>query len=270
MQTVSERARDYDNYNDRVDPAAVQALLEVNRRFYEARGEDFSATRLRIQPGVKRLLETLRGDESILDLGCGNGELARALSRRGHRGSYLGIDSSPILLARAGDHALSFPVGFVQGDLSQPTWEQSIPTPVASAGPSSTRPRFDIVTCFAFLHHMPGALLRSQILCKVRDLLVDDGRLMLSNWIFSSNSRMRSRIQPWAAVGLAPGQLDPNDYLLDWKRGGPSLRYVHEFGGSELDQLAAAGGFQIKSAFFSDGADRQSSLYQVWRKSARQ
>ncbi|HEY3476840.1 MAG TPA: hypothetical protein VGK56_19640 [Anaerolineales bacterium] len=54
-------------------------LIEINREFYTRFGEAFSATRHRIQPGVRRVLEMLQGDESILDLGCGNGELARAL-----------------------------------------------------------------------------------------------------------------------------------------------------------------------------------------------
>ena len=47
------------------------------------------------------MLEMLKGDESILDLGCGNGEFARELAKRGHRGLYLGVDFSLPLLREA-------------------------------------------------------------------------------------------------------------------------------------------------------------------------
>ena len=89
----------------------------MNRRFYTEYGHDFSATRGRLQTGVLRVIESLRGDESILDLGCGNGELARTLSRRGHHGSYLGLDFSLPLLDEAEREAFTFPVQFIQADL---------------------------------------------------------------------------------------------------------------------------------------------------------
>src|SRR6185503_13813811 len=84
-----------------MDSAIATRLIELNRDFYTRFGDSFSATRHRIQPGVRRVLETLNGDEDILDLGCGNGELARELTKRGHHGSYLGVDFSLPLLREA-------------------------------------------------------------------------------------------------------------------------------------------------------------------------
>ena len=60
---------------------------------------------------------------SILDLGCGNGELARTLSRRGHHGSYLGLDFSLPLLDEAEREAFAFPVQFMQADLVSSDWD---------------------------------------------------------------------------------------------------------------------------------------------------
>jgi SAM-dependent methyltransferase len=40
-------------------------------------------------------LAELTGDETILDVGCGNGTYLSALRRRGHRGPVLGLDYSP-------------------------------------------------------------------------------------------------------------------------------------------------------------------------------
>ena len=84
-----------------MDSGTAARLVEINRDFYTRFGGSFSATRHRLQPGVRCILETLHGDESILDLGCGNGEFARELAKRGHRGSYLGVDFSLPLLQDA-------------------------------------------------------------------------------------------------------------------------------------------------------------------------
>jgi tRNA (uracil-5-)-methyltransferase TRM9 len=59
----------------------VSILLDLNRQFYQQFGAAFSATRQRIQPGVARLLERLPLQGRWLDLGCGNGELARELKK---------------------------------------------------------------------------------------------------------------------------------------------------------------------------------------------
>src|SRR5690349_8159297 len=94
-------------------------LIEINRDFYTRFGDSFSATRHRIQPGVRRVLETLKGNESILDLGCGNGELARVLGKHGHRGLYLGVDFSMPLLQNAEFQPEGFSARFVQMDLTK-------------------------------------------------------------------------------------------------------------------------------------------------------
>ncbi len=258
--------KDYNHYNDRVKPETAERLLALNRCFYEERGRDFSATRMRIQPGVKRLVDRLDAAESILDLGCGNGELARSLSRLGHRGPYLGLDSSEVLLAEAAASSFSFPVHFAKADLSAPTWDRAVTDDATGGTPRASWLAFDMAFCFAVLHHVPGSALRSNILCRIHDLLADDGRLALSNWRFTQSPRMSRRVQPWSVVGLEARDVEIGDYLLDWKRGGTSLRYVHEFDEAELARLAASSGFGILETFYSDGADHRSSIYQIWRK----
>ena len=43
----------------------------------------------------------LRGDESILDIGCGDGRVTTELARRVPHGSFLGIDSSDAMIELA-------------------------------------------------------------------------------------------------------------------------------------------------------------------------
>jgi 2-polyprenyl-3-methyl-5-hydroxy-6-metoxy-1,4-benzoquinol methylase len=234
----------------------AQQLLDLDRRFYTEYGHDFSATRERLQTGVLRVIESLRGDESILDLGCGNGELARTLSRRGHHGSYLGLDFSLPLLDEAEREDFAFPVQFMQADLVSDDWEHVI----------ARNDMFDIVFSFAVLHHIPSRELRLQIIQKIDEHLKPDGMFIHSNWQFLNSPRLKARIQPWESIGLQGSDVDTNDYLLDWKRGGKGLRYVHHFDESELNDLAKASGFEIIETFYSDGENKKLSIYQAWKK----
>ncbi len=246
----------YTRYNRDVDPTAAQQLLDLNFRFYTDHGNDFSATRERLQPGVRRLLDTLEREEAILDIGCGNGELARVLSRRGQRGSYVGLDFSLPLLKEAQRESFSFPVKFLQVHLT--SLEAKTEDLPASA--------FDVVFAFAVLHHIPGHALRTDLARQVWEWLKPGGKFMLSNWQFLSSRRLKGRIQPWSSIGLTEREVDRDDYLIDWKRGGQGLRYVHHFSQAELASLAQTAGFNILETFYSDGENRVSGLYQVWKK----
>ncbi len=235
-----------------MNPSTAQKLIELNREFYTRFGAEFSSTRQRLQPGVKRILDSLHGDEAILDIGCGNGELARELTRRDHHGSYLGVDFSLPLLSAA-THSHSFPVKFMQADLTSEEWSFHFPL--------ST---FDTIFAFAVLHHIPSVEMRLDILKTVRDLLKEDGKFILSNWQFLNSKKLTARIQPWDKVNIHADDLDEGDYLLDWRSGGNGLRYAHHFSSGELSALADKIGMRVSASFLSDGESGNLGLYQIW------
>jgi hypothetical protein len=117
---------------------------------------------------------------------------------------------------------------------------------------------------FATLHHIPGRELRVQILEKVRELLAPGGRFLLSNWQPLNNERLKARIQRWEAVGLSEGDVDEDDNLMDWRRDGQGLRYVHQYSEEELTELAREVGFGVAETFRSDGEGGRLGLYGVW------
>jgi tRNA (uracil-5-)-methyltransferase TRM9 len=262
-----------------MDLDTAARLIELNRHFYDRFGRPFSATRQRIPPGVRSVLGLLKGDESILDLGCGNGELARELAKRGQRGSYVGVDFSLPLLQDAETLPKGFSARFVQADLTS----LSLMDIIASSRKVGTRqsqrngeialsayssPRmdmFDVVCCFAVLHHIPSHEFRLSILRIVRQLLTEDGLFIHSNWQFLNSEKLRARIQPWQAAEIPTSAVDAGDYLLDWRSGGKGLRYLHHFDEKELDELAKAVGFRVSDAFYSDGDGGRLGLYQIWR-----
>lgn len=225
-------------------------LIEINRQFYQTFGAAFSATRGRIQPGVRRGIDGLLNETRLLDLGCGNGEFARALAASGFRGEYLGLDFSPPLLQAAESQPEDFRARFLQADLTG-EWPRL----------EGDWPR---ITCFATLHHIPGLELRLSLLNQARAALGSNGRLSLSVWQFLHSPRLRARILPWERAALSAGEVDEGDYLLDWRSGGLGLRYAHHFSAAELSQLAAQSGFRVVDSFLSDGAEGNLGLYQGW------
>lgn len=240
-----------------MQPDIAQQLLALNRKFYTDFGEAFSATRGRIQPGVRRVLDYLDGDETILDLGCGNGELARTLARDGHRGAYLGLDFSLPLLSDAESVPTGFSAEFREVDLAK---FSAVSSQLSAIG------KWLLVTAFATLHHIPSRELRLDILKTVHALLSSGGKFIHSNWQFLNSPRLRRRVQEWSAAGLAEADVDENDYLLDWRSGGTGLRYVHHFSEAELSDLAESGGFDIVDSFYSDGKEGNLAIYQILRK----
>lgn len=236
-----------------MNPTTLSRLLDLNRQFYQTFALQFSATRSHMQPGVLRILEQVHPSASLLDLGCGNGELARQLSIRGYLGTYTGLDFSPTLLAQASTGQLPN-FCFLQADLSSNDWDTSL-----------HGERYNAILAFAVLHHLPGVELRLQVLHKVRPLLAPGGRFIHSEWQFLNSPRLAARVQPWELIGLSPQEVDPGDYLLDWRQGGQGLRYVHHFSEPELDELAVEAGFEIVETFSSDGENHHLGLYQVWR-----
>jgi SAM-dependent methyltransferase len=256
-----------------MDPATAARLIELNREFYTRFGDSFSATRQRIQPGVRRVLDLLKGDERILDLGCGNGELARELARRGQRGSYLGLDFSLPLLreAESAPEETSRPESLATATTA--TWQDISATframdlttltpenPSVIPSPLS----FDVVFSFATLHHIPSQNFRVNILKTVHKLLEPDGLFIHSNWQFLNSEKLKARIQPWEAATVSGSEVDAGDYLLDWRSGGKGLRYVHHFNEGELNELAKVTGFRVVDTFYSDGETGNLGLYQVW------
>ncbi len=228
-------------------------LIELNREFYDHFGDSFSATRQRLQPGVKKILDTIQGDVSVLDLGCGNGHFLHELIRRGHKAPLLGVDFSLPLLRNAES---TLGVEFREADLTKLS--------AFSDQLLAVNGQWSVVTMFATLHHIPCTEIRLDILQTVKKLLKPGGRFILSNWQFLNSEKLKARIQPWSRVGLADDDVDEGDYLLDWRSGGEGLRYAHQFSVEELLGLCKQVGMSLSESFLSDGENGRLGLYQIW------
>lgn len=240
-------------------PEICTQLLELNARFYRSFADPFSATRQHPQPGAARLAAWLLSEASqalaqrLLDLGCGNGTLARYLQEKGFQGMYCGLDASEGLLETAKKKVSADNFSFLFADLSSPAWDAALPP-----GP------FDAVFAFAVLHHLPAKELRLRLLRQVRSHLALGSYFIHSEWQFQNSPRLAGHIHSWELLGLLASDLEPGDALLDWRAGGEGLRYIHLFSETELNVLARESGFRVSQTFYSDGKEGNLGLYQVW------
>lgn len=226
----------------------VQQLLALNQEFYDAQADSFSGSRVTPQPGFARLLPHLPVPcPRFLDVGCGNGRFAEFLQSKNRIGDFVGVDFSEELLDDAAKNAVGT---FYQRNLLEPSC-------LAGLG------WFPAISCLAVMHHLPGKANRLRLLQEIKEHLVEDGRLLISNWQFMDSPRQRRKVQDWAEIGLAAADVEPHDYLLAWQRGGFALRYACHIDATETAELAEAAGFTIVAQFRSDGKESDLSLYTV-------
>jgi len=246
----------------------AESLINLNKQFYEDFAEQFSSTRQRLQPGVKRIIAQLPLNTSILDLGCGNGELCIQLHKLGFHGIYVGIDFSKQLISIANnrwkeyyqsagdiqdsDFHVQIPV-FLESDITSEGWHLDLPIQ-----------KFNTVFLFSVLHHIPSKRIHLRVLKDIYQVLYSGGKLFHSEWQFLKSTRLRSRIKPWETIGLNKEMVNLDDYLLDWRHEGYGLRYVHHFSLPELEKLAVTCKYSIKETFLSDGEGSNLGLYQTW------
>ncbi len=254
-------------------PPAVQArLLQLNRQFYATVAGEFDRSRQGLPAGMLELaarLDTYLRDRQpqpvplrLLDVGCGNGRLARALAQRGPACDYTGLDADPQLLALAAEQTRALPrvaARFVAADLAQPDWAQRLPD----------RSLYAAVVCLAVLHHFPGLALRRRLVGELAALVEEGGLLALSTWQFLSSERLAGKQVAWAAAGVDPAAVEPGDALLPWNQGAPALRYVHQLDLAEVTALAAAAGLQLVDSFRADGKEGNLNLYTLWQRQGK-
>ncbi len=239
-----------------MQPATVDRLLALNRTFYESVADHFDATRQGWTPGHLAIVPyfqsgTKQNPISVLDVGCGNGRLARLLAEQEIHCTYVGVDNDARLLTMA-EQAVTrldaIDARFVQADLASPAWAAALHDE-----------RFDVVLCLATVQHLPGYAMRLRLLRDFRRL--SRQWAILSFWQFLSSDRFVAKQIDWTTIGLSAGDVEPGDALLPWRQGVHALRYVHQVDAEELARLAIDSGWQIHDTFRADGKEGDLNLY---------
>lgn len=226
-----------------------QRLLALNQSFYGAYANPFAQSRANPQPGFRRLLSHVPEIcRRALDVGCGEGRFGRFLLTERPELSYVGVDFSPELLARA-EEALP-EATFYCRDISR-------------VGSLQDLGRFELVTTLAVLQHIPGRTRRAQVLREMGRRMTDEGRLFLSTWQFMDSKRQRRKIVDWQRADIAPEDVEEDDYLMTWGTARRGLRYVAYINPAQVRALADKAGLVVIEEFRSDGREGDLNLYAV-------
>lgn len=249
-----------------MDQKTIHQLNQINRDFYAATGAAFDATRQHVRAGWREVLEHLDrasagGDPyHILDVGCGNARFGRFLfDRLGAPLFYHGVDANALLL-----RAASANVPPDSATLTQLDFITDIAQFRRLDGP------YHCAVLNNVLHHVPSGALRRDLLTACADKLRAGGRLVFTMWLFWEKAKWRARVTPWSAYpAIDAAQLEPHDYLLDWRRGAWALRYSHYIDKAERDALIGAlerHGLRMVVMFRADGKEDDLNQYVIMQK----
>ena len=156
---------------------------ELYNRFRRYREEPFLAILERLK---------LRGDDSIIDLGCGSGENTVELARRAPRGRAVGVDSSAAMIDAANkvlegvEPAVRGRIKFTLGDIGA----------FNATGESSRE--YSVVFSNAALQWVPG---HREIFQHIYDALIPGGRVVVQ---MPKNDQETAQVTILALAGEPP------------------------------------------------------------------
>lgn len=241
-------------------------FIEQNKLSYNKISAEFSATRAYNWSDAKLLLEFVKENDSILDVGCGNGRLIEDLKSKIKNFTYLGIDNSDGLIAEAQKKNPDYK--FEVLDILNINIEKEFHTePEEHCHPevrSEAQPRrrhecllsalglsvseteifkneFDVVFAISSLNHLPQEK-HQAFINNVSSLLKPGGYLLMINWNLWNIYRKKSF---W--------RLGFRRYLkTTWSsRGVSAPLYYYAFTKNELKSLLQNNGFAVIRNLYS-------------------
>lgn len=228
----------------------TQRLEDMNRRFYERYASQFDGTRMSGWAGWAELIRSLPRDQAhrVLDLGCGNGRLARVLGRAQVEDEqlkverYLGLDRCLALLEAARAHEQIEPCG-LSCRWREWSWEGLEPS-MPLVAPSRESLGWSWVTLFGVTHHVFSFERRLALLCSAAAQLAPGGHLSVSFWDFGASDRWEGKRAPWSSLAPEWGDdlqlIEEGDALLGWGGSHETPRYCHWVSPQEEGLLSEA------------------------------
>lgn len=233
----------------------VQRLNALNQSFYDQVSTSFDQTRRQGWAGWHDLVPHISRfkEPNLLDLGCGNGRFLDFICAQNLAfETYLGLDNSDHLLGLARMRFGHMPnAKFLKHDLLKPL---------------KLKVRFDLITLFGVMHHLPGKLSRQKLLSEVGNHLRPDGLIVFSVWNFLVSRRLKAKlVDPSTIEGLDESDLDSGDFFLPWQDKS-AVRYCHSYTDDEILSLLESANLKLVEKLTSPGDNDQLNTYYLVRK----
>jgi len=268
METSSNKT-----YTQSISTSTAERLSRITSEFYAQQAQSFSATRQAPWQGWQKCLDAmpqlLSGEKpSVLDVGCGNLRFARFL--RDEAGivpvKYFAVDNcKPLVESGEADTHISELV-FIELDVIKSLLDGTLSSRLII-------PPCDLVVAFGFLHHVPGAQKRSQLLGTLLDRTKPGGYVCISFWQFLNSQKLAAKAQETTAQGLRAlgidaSELEEHDYLIGWQDKVDTWRYCHHFSQEELDELLSSLGSDVHvcAQISADGKDNNLNRYVILQR----
>lgn len=268
MDTSSNR-----KHTQSISASTAEQLSRITSEFYAQQAQSFSATRQMPWQGWQQCLDAmpqlLAGEKpSVLDIGCGNLRFARYLCDEAGivPAKYFAVDNCRPLVESGETDTQTPQVTFIDLNVIKSLLENTLSSRL-------TVPACDLVVAFGFLHHVPGAEKRLQLLRTLLEKTKPGGYVCVSFWQFMNSQKLAAKAQETTAQGLqALGidalELEENDYLIGWQDKVNTWRYCHHFSQEELDELLASLGSDVHvcAQFSADGKDNNLNRYVILQR----
>ena len=263
----------YITHTQSISASTAEQLSYVTSEFYSQQTQSFSATRQMPWQGWQRCLDVIpqlsAGEKpSVLDVGCGNLRFARYLCDEAGivPAKYFAVDNcKPLVESGEADIHIS-ELAFIELDVIKSLLDNTLSSRL-------TVPACDLVVAFGFLHHVPGAQKRIQLLRTLLDRTKPDGFVCVSFWQFMNSQKLAAKAQEATAQGLRAlgidaSELEEHDYLIGWQDKANTWRYCHHFSQEELDELLGSLGsdVQVCAQFSADGKDNDLNRYVILQR----
>jgi len=201
----------------------AKIVLQSVKNTYNNIADEFSNTRHYSGKEFDLLKTYLKG--KVIDLGCGNGRLAKYIKEKKIKCDYLGIDNNKRFIEIA--KSLHPKYKFTKGD--------QLNMPVKSNTANA------IANIRAF-HHIPSKKLRLEALKEMKRTLKKDGTLIITVWNLWQKKYWKELTKAIIRSIFTLGAYEYNDTFIPWKN--KEKRYYHAFTKSELSRIIKKAGLK--------------------------
>lgn len=249
----------------------ITKLIELNKQFYNDTFHLWNQKSDYAWFGFDKAFGGLDINESktinILDIGCGNARVAIYLASLFENSTvnYIGIDNSDLVLESANTilnklNKSNLVSKIINCDL----------TDIGCLNKILGQNKFEIITSFGVIHHIPSFDLRNKIIKEIASKLVINGYFIFTIWNFFDSDRLKKRIVDvttndgkltYKMLGIDSKDFESGDYILDWVKFVTTYRYSHHFSDHEIEKYIQNTNLNVINKFFSDGKNNKQNRY---------